>query len=88
MANEGLDLFADAFVPGAPLAGIRPAVGRGLFAGQVIAFAADVAAHVVITVPEVLAGFGWIPDGSLLAATLGGRLLPRHPGRRAGLRRR
>ena len=43
-----------------------------MFAGQVIAFAADVAAHVVITVPEVLAGFGWIPDGSLLAVTLGG----------------
>jgi hypothetical protein len=59
-----------------------------MFAGQVIAFAADEAAHVVITMPEVLAGFGWMPDGSLLAVTRGGRLLPRHPGRRAGLRRR
>jgi hypothetical protein len=38
-----------------------------MFAGQVVAFAADGAAQVVITVPEVLAGFGWMPDGSLLA---------------------
>jgi len=29
MANEGLDLFADAFVPGAPSLAQRPAVGRG-----------------------------------------------------------
>jgi hypothetical protein len=43
-----------------------------VFAGQVIAFAADGAAHVVINGAGVLAGFGWIPDGSLLAVTLGG----------------
>ena len=34
-----------------------------MFAGQVVAFAVDGAAQVVITVPEVLAGFGWMPDG-------------------------
>jgi hypothetical protein len=32
-----------------------------MFAGQVIAFAADGAAHVVITVPEVLAGLAGCP---------------------------
>ena len=55
MANEGLDLFADGFsfleVP-------RWHEGRlwaaDMFAGQVVAFAADGAAQVVITVPEVL----------------------------------
>ena len=76
MADKGLDLFADGFsfleVP-------RWHAGRlwaaYMFAGQVVAFAADGAAQVVITVPEVLAGFGWMPDGPLLAVTRGGRLL-------------
>ncbi|HEY1003836.1 MAG TPA: SMP-30/gluconolactonase/LRE family protein [Streptosporangiaceae bacterium] len=44
------------------------------------AFTADGAAQVVITVPEVLAGFGWIPDGSLLVVTRGGRLLRQEAG--------
>ena len=84
MANEGLDLFADGFsfleVP-------RWHEGRlwaaDMFAGQVVAFAADGAAQVVITVPEVpemLAGFGWMPDGSLLILTRGGRLLRQQAG--------
>ena len=52
-----------------------------MFAGQVIAFAADGAAHVVITVPEVLAGFGWIPDGSLLVVTAAAGCCGRRLGR-------
>ena len=76
MANEGLDLFADGFsfleVP-------RWHEGRlwvaDMFAGHVVAFAADSAAKAVMTVPEVLAGFGWMPDGRLLAVTRSGRLL-------------
>ena len=63
MANEGLDLFADGF---SFLELPRWHEGRlwaaDMFAGQVVAFAADGAAQVVITVPEVLAGFGWMPD--------------------------
>jgi hypothetical protein len=31
-------------------------------------------------VPEVLAGFGWMPDGSLLVVTRGGRLLRQEAG--------
>src|SRR5215831_11202270 len=76
MAHEGLDLFADGFsfleVP-------RWHEGRlwvaDMFAGPVVAFAADGAAKAVMTVPEVLAGFGWMPDGRLLAVTRSGRLL-------------
>ena len=81
MANEGLELFADGFsfleVP-------RWHEGRlwaaDMFAGHVVAFAADGAAQVVITVPEVLAGFGWMPDGELLVVTRGGRLLREQAG--------
>jgi sugar lactone lactonase YvrE len=81
MANAGLDLFADGFgfleVP-------RWHEGRlwaaDMFAGHVVAFAADGAAQMVITVPEVLAGFGWMPDGALLVVTRGGRLLRQQAG--------
>jgi sugar lactone lactonase YvrE len=81
MANEGLDLFADGF---SFLEFPRWHEGRlwaaDMFAGQVVAFTADGAAQVVITVPEVLAGFGWMPDGSLLVVTRGGRLLRQEAG--------
>jgi hypothetical protein len=33
-----------------------------------------------MTVPEMLAGFGWMPDGPLLAVTRGGRLLRQQAG--------
>jgi sugar lactone lactonase YvrE len=81
VANEGLDLFADGF---SFLELPRWHEGRlwaaDMFAGQVVAFAVDGAAQVVITVPEVLAGFGWMPDGSLLVVTRGGRLLRQQGG--------
>jgi hypothetical protein len=51
-----------------------------MFAGQVVAFAADGAAQVVITVSEVPAGFGWLSDGPLLVVTRGGRLLRQEAG--------
>lgn len=54
--------------------------GPRMFAGQVVAFAADGAAKVVMTVPEVLAGFGWMPDRSLLVLTRGDRLLRQQAG--------
>lgn len=81
MADEDLELFADGFsfleVP-------RWHEGRlwaaDMFAGHVVAFAADRAAQVVMTVPEVLAGFGWMPDGPLLVVTRGGRLLRHEAG--------
>jgi sugar lactone lactonase YvrE len=81
MADEGLDLLADGFsfleVP-------RWHEGRlwaaDMFAGQVIAFAADGAAQVIMTVPEVLAGLGWMSDGGLLVVTRGGRLLRQQTG--------
>ena len=81
MAEGGLDLVADGFsfleVP-------RWHDGRlwaaDMFAGQVVAFAAGGAAHVVMTVPEVLAGFGWMPDGALLVVARGGRLLRQQAG--------
>jgi sugar lactone lactonase YvrE len=76
MANEGLDLFADGFsFPEFPRWHEGRLWAADMFAGQVVAFTADGTAHVVITVPEVLAGFGWMPDGSLLVVTRGGRLL-------------
>jgi hypothetical protein len=82
MADGGLDLFADGF---SFLELPRWHEGRlwagYMFAGQVVAFAADGTAQVVITVPEVLAGFGWMPDGSLLVVTRGGRLLRQEAGR-------
>ena len=59
MADEDLDLFADGFsfleIP-------RWHQGRlwaaEMFAGQVVAFTADGVTQMVMTVPEVLAGFG------------------------------
>jgi sugar lactone lactonase YvrE len=82
MANEGLDLFADGF---SFLELPRWHEGRlwaaDMFAGQVVAFAAGGAAQVVMTVPEVLAGFGWLPDGGLLAVTRGGGCCGSRPGR-------
>jgi hypothetical protein len=33
-----------------------------------------------MTVPEALAGFGWMPDGPLLVVTRGGRLLRQEAG--------
>jgi len=82
MANAGLDLFADGFsfleLPRWHEARLWAA---DMFAGQVVAFAADGAAQVVMTVPEVLAGFGSMPDGSLLVVTRGGRLLRQQAGR-------
>jgi sugar lactone lactonase YvrE len=81
MAHAGLDLFADGF---SFLELPRWHGGRlwaaDMLAGQVVAFAADGSAHVVITIPEVLAGFGWMPDGSLLVVTRGGRLLRQRSG--------
>jgi sugar lactone lactonase YvrE len=75
MADEGLDLFADGFsfleVPRWHEGQLWAA---DIFAGQVVAFAADGAAQVVMTVPEVLAGFGWMPDGALLVVTRSGWL--------------
>jgi hypothetical protein len=55
-----------------------------MFAGQVVAFAPDGAAQVVMTVPEALAGFGWMPDGSLLVLTRGGRAVAAAAGRAGG----
>ena len=82
MANDGLNLFADGF---SFLELPRWHEGRlwaaDIFAGEVVAFAADGAAQVVITVPEVLAGFGRMPDGSLLVVTRGGGCCGSRPGR-------
>jgi len=76
MANEGLDLFADGFsFLEAPRWHEGQLWAADMFAGHVVAFAADGAAKAVMTVPEVLAGFGWMPDGRLLAVTRSGRLL-------------
>jgi sugar lactone lactonase YvrE len=81
MADEGLDVFADGF---SFLEFPRWYEGRlwaaDMFAAQVVAFAGDGAAQVVMTVPEVLAGFGWMPDGALLVVTRGGRLLRQQAG--------
>lgn len=63
------------------LAGTKADCGQRICSlGQVVAFSADGAARVVITVPEVLAGFGWMPDGSLLVVTRGGRVLRQQAG--------
>jgi len=81
MANEGLNLFADSFsfleIPRWHEGQLWAA---DMLAGQVVAFAADGAAQVVTTVPELLAGFGWMPDGSLLVVTRSGRLLGQEEG--------
>ena len=88
MANEGLDLFADAFVPGAPSLAQRPAVGRGYVrwpgdrlrrrrGGARGHYGAGGAGGVWLDTRWFVAGCD--PRR---------RLLPRHPGRRAGLRRR